>query len=268
MANTNCDSCNDSIFNIPSLIPEKKVIVASGDVNIVVNTVEAVNDITYYVSYTPYAPLTIQSFITNIPLQIKGAVITDYILNWEYNIPVAEHSLDNGLVPPPVTTSQLVYQLNVGLQNITDNLTITLIADDDINDINIPVQSSTSILFGNFLYIGNVTITDTGSYDPSEADIKLLSSTLAVNAKGANPIPYTNSGVNEYQIFAAPSNSPFIVNNFQDSGNPSPGGFVQVKTLDITNSEGYTEQYTVWRTTYDNTAGTGSAGNPLTFSII
>lgn len=277
MATNICNACTDNIFTRLSSNPDiaeliagsvKPVIVKSGDDIMVVDKVETEDDITYFVKFTPYVPLVIQSFVNDLPLQIKGFTVTDYVLDWTYNVPVMVHSLDNGLSAPSVGPAQLIYQLVVGLQNIEDNTTITLTADDNTGDGNVAKEATTSILFGNFLYSGDVTIADTGAYDPSEANIKALTPTLAVNAKGANPITYTNDDVDKYHIFSAPSNSPFIVNNFQDSVNPVPGGFVLVKTLDITNSEGFTEEYTVWRSTFDNTAGTDGAGNPITFSII
>lgn len=282
MAKNVCNPCADNVFTRLSSNPDlseiiaasvKEVIVVSGDEFIVVDNLETEDSITYTVTYNPYEPLVIQSFTDNLPLQIIGATVTDYILDWTYNIPVVEHSLTGvpaiGLTPPPPQVAQLTYQLIVSLQTTTVDTVITLEADDSTIDANDPKQATTSILFGNFLYTGYTTIVDTNLYDPLEADIKALTPTLAVNAKGANPITYTNSGVNVYQIFAAPTDSPFIVNNFQDSGNPLPGGFVEVKNdLVITNSEGHSADYTVWRTTYDNTAGLDGEGNPFNFSII
>lgn len=274
MAN-NCKQCNDTVFKTISSDPNliellgksvKKSVVLAGN-NITVNEVETPDEYQFTVSYNPYVALVIQSFTDDLGLQVKGATVNSFNLSWTYNKGVQSQSLNQGLTAPNIVLGQKSYNLAVTGQNITTNTTFTLTADDDTGDGNPAKTASHSILFGNFLYYGAVTIPDTSAYDPSETDIKALANqTLATNAKGANPITYSNDAVDEYEVFAAPSG--YTINNFQDSVNPNPGGFTFVKTVSITNSEGFTEDYDVYRTTFDNTAGVDGEGNPITYSII
>lgn len=271
----NCKNCTDTVFKSISSDPNliqilegatKKTVVLAGD-NITVSEIETDDEYQFTVSYSPYIPLTIDSFTDDVGIQLKGFTLTSFNLNWTYNKGVASQSLDQGLTAPNIVVGQKSYSLAVTGQNITVDTTITLTADDDAADANPAKTATNTIRFGNNIYYGSVLIPDTATYNPSEGDIKALANEdLVLNAQGANPITYSNDEVNEYEIFAAPSS--YTVNGFQDSVNPVPGGFTQVKTLNITNSEGFTEEYTVWRSTYDNLAGLDTGGNPITYSII
>lgn len=274
MAN-NCNPCSDNIFkrlsSDPNLIEligssAKEVEVLGGD-SITVDKIDTQDKVTFTVNYQPYVPLTINTFADDIGIQLKGATVTAFNLSWTFNKGVQSQSLDQGLTAPLIVLGQTSYNLAVTGQSITTDTVITLTADDDTGDANAAKTKTNSILFGNLLYYGAVSIPNVSLYDPNETAIKALTnSTLAINAKGANPITYSNDAVDEYEIFAAPSG--YTINDFQDSVNPIPGGFTFVKTLSITNSEGFAENYDVYRSDYDNSAGTDGSGNPITYSIL
>jgi hypothetical protein len=274
--NENCIPCEDNIFKRLSSNPDISELLGSagkphyveGDGTFIfVNRVETQDDITDTISYSPYTPLVISSFTNDQSLLLKGYTLTDFELDWVYNKLVQTHSLDNGLTAPTVIAS-LVYNLVVSGQSIAADTAIILTADDDTGDAVPDKTATTNIYFGNNIYYGAVSIPDTGAYAPDDTAIKALTnSPIKRNKNTIGTITYSNSGVDSYMVFTAPTS--FSIVNFQASINPLPGGFIQVGSpFSITNNEGFAENYTVWRSTYDNTQGNDGGGNPITFTII
>lgn len=271
-----CNSCNDTAFSTiskdPTLIDllsksSKKQTVLGDNISIFVDRIETENEVISTVNYVPYIDLIINTFTNDVNLILKGTTISTLNLSWQYNKSIQSHSLNQGLTAPAVISGQTLYNLNLTGLNLNSTTTYTLTADDLTSDNINPISKSTTVSFGNNIYHGSILIDNTDLYDPIENDIKSLTNIqLSANASSINNIEYTNNDVDLYYIVALPAS--FNFNSFKDSNNPLPGGFEEIKRLNITNSENFSEEYIVFRSTYDNLAGVDLNNNPITFSII
>ena len=276
MANT-CKPCKENIFKTISSNPDilellelsgvggdGKIIEVEGDnleaASLFIDRVENDESKTFTLRYSPYTPLSIQSFTDNVGLQLKGSTLTTFQLDWTYNKAVESQSLDNGLTAPAVTQAESYSLTPTGLA-ITSNTTFTLTADDIDADGNSPKTSSISITFANYIYRTQIAIADRNNITTStinQLDLTALTKTLQTNRSltfGAL------SGSTEYEIILIPSSYGLTSGTqFKDTATNFTGGWGKLFDMNLTNSAGFEESYGVWASANKNLNG-------LTFQI-
>lgn len=274
----NCKPCNSPLIKVVSSNPSLKAIIESviQEVNtlnpkvtvegddefiFVEETVNPDESITYTVSYSPYIPLSISSFTDDIGLQVKGVTVSTFTLNWNYNKGVESQSLNQGLTAPAVVPGQTSYSLTPTGQTITTDTTITLTADDVDGDGNAAKTSNVSILFGNYIYQTQLVLAD--RTDIVEADITGLDLTsLTRTLSRTKDLTFTcSSGSTEYEVILMPTSFGLTSGgSFQDLSTNFTGGWSKLLTVELTNEEGFAEDYDVFVASNKNLNG-------LTFQI-
>lgn len=255
--------CNDNNDNFVDLIKQysNKVDEVIGGDDITVQQVAEVDKNTWTVHYSPYIPLQVESFSQELGLQLKGTAVTSLLFNIVFNKAVQELRIQSSAfieeVVVPITGSVTYTDIAVASDNlvggeITDTTSFTVIADDITNDAVSSISASTSLNFGNKLYIGTLLNVDENT--PSNTLVTLVQGLSSVVATSSDrTISCSGTTVSEYEIFASPVS--FGAVTFKDSENPGPGGYYLINTIDIPNGNGFTESYYVYRSTYGNLNG-------------
>jgi len=268
MANT-CKPCNTTVFKTLSANPSIQDLIDNGLNNvevtsvspfITVNKTTTGNKDTFELDYTPFIPLSINSFTNNLPLQLKGVTVAEFVLSWTYNKAVQTQTLNNGLTAPGL--SGLNYTFPVTGQNVTSNITYQLSADDNIGDGNPAKVANTSIVFGNYIYQTQIVIADRNSIDTTiinALNLPTLTKTIKTNR---NITFICESDATEYEVLLVPSGFSLTSGGqFKDVNTGFTGGWGKVLDINLTNEASFTEQYGVWVASNKNLNG-------LTFQII
>lgn len=254
MANK-CNPCSDNVFKRLSSNPDiADLLGAAGKPHniegdgqyIFVSTVETDDLKTDTISYSPYIPLTINSFTDDQALLLKGFTLTDYQLDWVYNKTVETHSLDNGLTAPTVTAG-LTYSLPVTGASITTDTTIQLTADDNTGDANPAKTANTSILFGNYIYQTQIAISDRNDIDEALINGLTLVNLPKTITRNRNLTFACLSEAGEYEVLLVPSSYALDSGTlFKDVATQLTGGWGQlISDISLTNEEGFSENYDV-----------------------
>lgn len=151
--------------------------------------------------------------------------------------------LFNGIVCPMTQDSATLSITNSA--GLTENYKVYV--SNLANLGNSSLQLSTSSQLINKLYYGKTSATS----GFSEADVEGLANSLASNDNTQTWNSVT-AGAGEYLLFAFPTRlgiPTFFVGGFE-------GGFESPETVSITNANGYTENYYVWRSTNANLGAT------------
>ena len=137
-----------------------------------------------------------------------------------------------GFIGPTVSVSSVDYPATPG------SVSFTLHATDGVD----PKTSSTGVSFYNNIFYGVSSVAS--GY--TESDVEGLAGVVLSNSKGRT---FTvTPGATEYIIYALPvrlGTVTFWVGGFE-------GGFMPPETVSVTNANGFTESYYVYRSTHTN----------------
>ena len=179
-----------------------------------------------------YKPITINSFTNDVGTAEIGSYVKAVSLKWSFNKTPTTVTLDGmGMLPEFTGYSQ------TGL-NITTNTTFTLKATDERGT---EATKTTSITFLNGVYYGV-------SAAPETLDSAFIL-TLTKNLRSTNLPSFTvNAYAGEYIYYCVPKR--FGACSFSVGG--FIGGFMLADTVSFTNASGYTEDYYVYRSDYQD----------------
>lgn len=172
-----------------------------------------------------YKPITITSFNISKSQAELGELVKSITLSWSYSKNPKEQKLNNVIIPIDIRQSTE--------NNISSNKTFTL----QVSDGKTTVSRNASITFMNAKYYGTSSTTNI-----TNDLIKSFSKTLTTSRNGSWTV---TANENEYIYFAIPNRfgePSFYVGGFE-------GGFFKADVIDFTNSSGYTESYSVYRST-------------------
>lgn len=181
-----------------------------------------------------YKVISITSFNNNRNVVEKGSRITSTHLSWSLNKRPNTLTLDGQSIDVS-STSKDVDKL------ITDNTTFTLEATDERGA---RTSKQTSIIFQNGVYYG-VSNTDIKDSQGILSLSKVLSDSRNRNIN-------VNCGNGQYIYYCLPSRlgaCKFVVGGFE-------GGFSKTATISFTNSQGFTENYDIYKSTNTNLGNT------------
>lgn len=177
-------------------------------------------------------PFSINSFSVTPSVAQKGSTI-NVTAKWSYNKDINSQKLNNAALD--VTLREKTFS------GVNADVTYTLTA---ISTNNISKAKSGTVKFYNGIYYGKSTST---TYDST-----LISSlTKTLSDSKARTIT-VNAGTGEYIYYCLPTrlgNTNFNVGGFD-------GGFDKVKTVSFTNSDGYTENYDIYKSNNANLGNT------------
>lgn len=185
-----------------------------------------------------YMPISITSLTNNKNTVEIGSVITDVVLNWNYNKVPTKLTLDNQELDVNLKTKTL------SGQNISSNKNFTLKATDERNAV---ATKTTSITFLNGVYHG---VGDNLEID-SIANEFILSLTKTLQSSKAKTFT-VSAGEDKHIYYVIPSRygTPvFKVGGFE-------GGFGKLGTFNFTNSSGYAENYDIYKSGNSNLGNT------------
>lgn len=207
------------------------------------NLQEVLNDLLY-------VPISIDNFTTN-PTLFENRLSTDpsadftLAFTWSLSKNVDTQTLVGPVEMTPVTLIASDRSKTVTVTNYNSNGSFTLEVNDGTNIVSRTVNTT----FTNKIYGGDAAIPGT----TNEAFIKSLPSSLQTN--NTIQIP-TNTSVGTYWWFAAPV--AYGVPNITDAGTAIPIDmtaaipFTAGNGNQFTNDLGYSEDYNLYRTTFDN----------------
>lgn len=196
---------------------------------------DQIKQITQQLEDLQYIPIEILSFSNNIGIAELGSVINEITLNWELNKTPETVILNGQTMSSSLNSVQTVVLKDIALK---ENKTFTLLVVDDRNN---SAQKSTGIIFYNGIYYGVSNIPE----EMDSAFIRSLTRSLQANRTKTFTI---DSGADQYVWYALPTRygAPVInVGGFD-------GGFAKVSALSFMNLNGYTEEYTVYRSDNSN----------------
>ena len=202
------------------------------------NVKVALDDVYEKLGNLMYTPLSITSFTNNKATVEMGNVITDVVLNWNYNKVPKTLTLDNETLDVNLKTKTL------SGQNIRSNKTYTLKATDERNTV---ATKTTSITFLNGVYYG---VGDSLEIDGITNEF-ILSLTKTLQSSKAKTFT-VNAGKGKHIYYVIPSRygTPiFKVGGFE-------GGFGKLGTFSFTNASGYTEDYDIYKSSNSNLGNT------------
>ena len=204
----------------------------------------------YHMTYVPYVPLTINSFTDNLGLQVKGKTITDITFNWGFNKAIESQRIESSAFATvnPEVTGATSYEEDVTGLSITGDTSFTLYADDVDSDGNSEKSDSHTLYFGNEVWIGDIDGIDENT-DESTILAALPGMTKFVKT-GPSISNYVCLGdtVTKREVYIAPTSH--AAPTFKFTNNFTSGGFELLFTMNITNSEGFTEEYEVFASIY------------------
>lgn len=195
---------------------------------------------------------------------LKGTVIDELNLTWVYNVGIISQTLTNtgGLTPPVLIPT--VFSYDYTGQNVQSNLSFTVQGNDGLNQPGSIASDTKSITFGNIMWIGSGTTKINSSTAGLEAFLESLSGVIKTSR---NHTYFATGGVNEKHFVAYPTS--FGLGTFTKG--IFTGGYIRLKNvggtlksvlgigdiespITITNSKGYSENYYVYESEYDNQA--------------
>lgn len=175
-----------------------------------------------------YQKISISSFTNSVNTAEMGSTIDSVILNWNYNKTPTKLELDEEVLTPTDKTKTLSGQA------IKANKTWTLKATDERSAV---ATRTTSIQFLNGVYYGVGTV----DADRVTNEFVLGLTKQLTNSKARDITVTANAGQYIYYILPSRLGTPtFFVGGFE-------GGFSLIKSFDVTNASGYTEDYNVYR---------------------
>jgi hypothetical protein len=195
---------------------------------------------------------------------LRGTVIDELNLTWVYNKAIVSQTLTNtgSLTPPSLTTTEFSY--NYTGQNVQNNLSLTIQGNDGLAQPGSIASDTKSISFGNIMWIGAGTSKINESTAGIEAFIESLSGVIKTSR---NHTYFATGGVNQKHFVAYPA--AFGLGTFTKG--IFTGGYIRLKNvggtlksvlgigdiespITITNSKGYSENYYIYESEYDNQA--------------
>ena len=177
-------------------------------------------------------PFSINSFSVTPSVAQKGSTI-NVTAKWSYNKDINSQKLNNAALD--VTLREKTFS------GVNADVTYTLTV---ISTNNISKAKSGTVKFYNGIYYGKSTST---TYDST-----LISSlTKTLSDSKARTIT-VNAGTGEYIYYCLPTR--LGTPNFNVGG--FDGGFDKVKTISFTNSDGYTENYDIYKSNNANLGNT------------
>lgn len=187
-----------------------------------------------------YLDLVINSFAASPSIFEKGQVLTALAVNWSYNKPIESQSISGiGVTPPTLAVGDR--NVNLVLDNVAINTTITLTADDDTGD-SIPAKTrQLTINFYNKIHYGKAVI-------PGAFNNTFILSLEGFLQSNRNRTFNLTTGLNEYIWFILPvsyGTPSFTTNGFN-------GGFQLETVISHTNASGHTEDYAIYRSVNHN----------------
>lgn len=257
-----CKDCNSNkeVFVSFQDSSQNKITVSAGEDITVEKTVnQGVTD--FKVSYSPYIPLVINSFSQSLPIQLKGVEVTSLSFNFSFDraveaIRIESSKFSSNVIVTPNGTSNYsnigVPSSNINGGSITSNTSFSLYADDILGDNNNEKSKSTSLVFGNTVYVGTLSNVDENT-DESVLVTSVQGLPSVLDTERNRTFTCTGDDVDEYEIVAYPVS--FGAGTFQDSNNPAPGGFYLIGTYNIPNSAGFSEPYYIYRSSFGNLNG-------------
>lgn len=177
-----------------------------------------------------YLSPVITSFTNNINNVIKGSIITNLTLNWATNKVMLYSSINQGIGDVTGLNSK-----SITGQNITSNKTFTL----TVGDLTNTASRTTSITFSNKRFSGTSL----------ESDLLLLDIDSLQNSELSDSRLQTRTFIGDggYMVFAYPSSfgvASFIVNGLTNNA-------FTTLVKNYTNEKGFTEQYRLYRTDFN-----------------
>lgn len=197
----------------------------------------ALDDIYAKLGDLMYSPISITSFTNNKNTREMGSIVTDVVLNWNYNKTPKTLMLDSETLDVSLKTKTL------SGQSIKTNKTFTLKATDERNAV---ATKTTAITFLNGVYYGVGDNLEIGSV--TNEFILGLTKTLQAN-KSKTFTVNAGAGKHIYYIIPTRYGTPvFKVGGFE-------GGFEKLGTVNFTNASSYAENYDVYKS---SNAGLGN----------
>lgn len=197
----------------------------------------ALDDIYEKLGDLMYTPISITSFTNNKNTQEMGSIVTEVVLNWNYNKTPKTLMLDSESLDVSLKTKTL------SGQSIKTNKTFTLKATDERDAVS---TKTTVITFLNGVYYG--VGDDLEISGVTNEFILGLTKTLQAN-KSKTFTVNAGSGKHIYYIIPTRYGTPvFKVGGFE-------GGFEKLGTVNFTNASGYSENYDVYKS---SNAGLGN----------
>lgn len=184
-----------------------------------------------------YKPISINSFTNNKNTVELGTIITDVTLNWSLTKDPQSLTINDESITPANVRTKTYSGLN-----LTANKTYTLKVTDEKEA---SATKTTSITFVNGVYWG--VSSEPGPHD--SAFVLSLTKGLQANK---NKTFTVNAGEGEYIYYILPTRygtPTFNIGGFD-------GGFIKVDTIQFTNSSGYTEAYSIFRSANPNLGNT------------
>lgn len=170
------------------------------------------------------------NFSTNQPLiNEKGATLSNVTFEWSYNRNVNTQSIDG----VTIHKDSRIYKYPTP---ISSNKNVTLKVNDSVKDF----SKILSFKFMNGIYYG---VSNSSTYNS-----ELILGFTKELAESRSKTFTVNAGSDQYIFYCIPESygTPmFSVGGFD-------GGFKKVATINFTNSLGYAEYYTVWRSENTN----------------
>lgn len=195
---------------------------------------------------------------------LLGTVIDELNLTWVYNKAIVSQTLTNtgGLAEPSLISTDVLYDYTG--QNIVANLSLTIQGNDGLGQPGSIASDTKSITFGNMMWIGSGTTKINSATAGLEAFLESLSGVIKTSR---NHTYFATGGVNEKHFVAYPTS--FGLGTFTKG--IFTGGYIRLKNvggtlksvlgigdiespITITNSKGYSENYYVYESEYDNQA--------------
>lgn len=193
---------------------------------------------------------------------LKGTIIDVVELDWVYNKIITSQELTNdGALSEPVLGPSVISH-DYSAQSIDEDITITIEGDDGSGLNSGQASDSKSILFGNYMWIGDGASKINSATSAIEAFLESLTSTIKTSRVHSY---FATGGVNEKHFVAYPKSfglATFTKGIFN-------GGYIRLKNVSgtlkselgmgdiesdviITNSKGYAEAYYIYESLYDN----------------
>ena len=195
------------------------------------DVLQRIEDLESQVSDLLYEAIAITSFTSSVSTAEMGSTVNSFVLKWVINKTPKTLLLDNQNISVSLTEKSFTNA------NIKANKTYQLVAIDERDTTS---SKSVSISFLNGCYYGTSTVNNADNI----TNEFILSLTKVLSNTRARTIT-VNAAAEEYIYYIIPARlgTPvFTVGGFE-------GGLSLVKTLDFTNSNGYTEAYTVYKST-------------------
>lgn len=194
------------------------------------------------VDYLLYVPTVINSFSTPVTIYQIGSSVANLTFNWVLNQnPVSQVITGPNLTPPSLTIAQrtVTSALTAPLapSSVGTSYTYQLAVTDAFNTVN----ANTVVQFLNGIYFGDAAL-------PGAVNSAFVTSLTKVLQSSRSRSYTSNAGVSVYNWFAhrsALGTASFTVGGFS-------GGFEAPTIVSVTNSNGFTENYNVYRSTNPN----------------